>query len=130
MDGLPQYFWGIVTVTSAGEITGEVLPFPVCRVTTEGPLVVEVNKTYTFTATAHPPEAQLPITYIWWSGYDQSPIVHANGISDSVELFLTTGGWNQIFLCLKNPPMDAPLCMTIFIMIEFNNLIYIPSVSR
>jgi hypothetical protein len=65
MDDLSQYFWAIVTVTSVGEITGEVLPSPVCWVTTEGPLVVEVNKTYTFTGTAHPPEAQLPITYIW-----------------------------------------------------------------
>jgi len=101
LDDLPENFSGDVLITSTGEISGTVLPFPPCDISIEGTLIGEINTLYTFTANVYPPEALLPITYSWYE-YGKPPIIHTNGISDSVELSWTTGGWKQIFVNAKN----------------------------
>lgn len=130
MDDLPQYFRGDVLVTSTREISGIKLPFPPCGVSIEGPPFgnTNINTSYTFTATVTPDDALLPITYTWYE-YGKPPIIHTNGISDSVELTWTTGGGKQVHLNVKNSMGSIAVRILIYID-DGSGRIYFPLTIR
>lgn len=130
MDDLPKYFRGDVLVTSAGEISGNKLFFPPCGISIEGPSFgnTKIDTSYTFTATVTPEDALLPITYTWYE-YGKPPIIHTNGIRDSVELSWTKSGLKQIFLYVENAVGSVNIRILVFIDAGFGR-IYIPITIR
>jgi hypothetical protein len=128
MDGLPYYFQGSVTVTSAGEITGTKLDFPPCDISIECslefPIIGKINTPYTCTATVTPEDALKPITITWYAWNAETQDWHIIGIGDTVELSWTTGGWNQVIVIAQNS--IGSVQVRLLILNDVSNLIFIP----
>jgi hypothetical protein len=107
MDALPPYFIGDLRVTSTGEISGAVLPFPPCDLSIEcSPELQnpgEINTIYTCKATVTPPDLLLPLTIFWYewdAAQEENRII---GIGQEVALTWTTTGWHQFYVAAENP---------------------------
>ncbi|MFN8454920.1 MAG: hypothetical protein U0401_09680 [Anaerolineae bacterium] len=60
-----------------------------------------VSTTYAFTATTSPVTATTPLTYTWQAS-EQTPVIHSNGLSDTVDFNWITSGAKTITVTVNN----------------------------
>jgi len=77
------------------------LVIPPVDIILDGPDDGWINTNYTFTATVEPITTTLPLTYTWWVD-NQLPIVHANGLTDTLSLTWDTPGTQLITVTASN----------------------------
>ncbi|MFZ0547817.1 MAG: hypothetical protein WAM60_20395, partial [Candidatus Promineifilaceae bacterium] len=80
---------------------------PVTNASIEGPDSGLIQNSYTFTATANPLTATLPITYVWETA-GQSPITHTGGLTDTAAFTWNSPGEKTVSLTVSNvadPPV-------------------------
>jgi hypothetical protein len=83
-------------------------PKPVTKVNINGATVGVVDDAYTFTATASPPTATLPITFVW-QATGQPPVTHANvaAHTDTFSAVWTTPGAQGVGVTAINAGASA-----------------------
>ena len=74
---------------------------PLAGVAVAGPMTGVVQAGYTFTATASPITATVPVTYVW-QATGQSPVTNTGGLSDTVAFTWNTTGTQAITATAAN----------------------------
>ena len=100
-------FVGSVVITSnqpiiamVEEYVGRAISTPITGVAVSGPTVGQVNRSYTFTATVSPIDADTPISYAWLAEYPTMPqhFLQTSGVTTTVTMSFTTPGAKEITL--------------------------------
>jgi hypothetical protein len=86
-----------VVVTHTIEIV-----IPVTSAALEGPATGLVQSSYTFTATANPLTATLPITYLWETTGQPPMVTHSGGVTDTAVFLWPTPGQKTVTVTVSN----------------------------
>jgi hypothetical protein len=101
MDLLPSGFIGNVLVEGTGEMIGELLPFPPCDITVEGPDFWD-NRSYTFTARVSPEDVLLPLTITWYEWNSETQDWEIIGVGEEIEVSWKKGGYYVVYVIAEN----------------------------
>ncbi len=105
----------VVSATATGYVVSiESRPIALSGVSINGPTKGNLNATYSFTATAVPITASLPITYVWQAA-DQTGITHTNNSTDTISFAWNTLGVKTITVTASNRLNAVTNSMTITI---------------
>ena len=104
------------------------ISYPPLEVSLAGQAEGWINTSYTFTATVEPISTTLPLTYTWQVD-EQVPIVHTNGLTDTVDLTWDTPGTKVITVTAGNLAGSVMDTHTISITNPLYE-IYLPLVSK
>ncbi len=101
----------VVSATNAaGEVvadvhTADILPAPVTGVSVSGPARVAIDTSYTFQASARPPTATTPITYVWrvtGQAAGAYPLTRVSGLSDTLSVTWAASGTHSVSVTAWN----------------------------
>ena len=105
----------VVSATATGYVVSiESRPIALSGVSINGSTKGNLNAMYSFTATAVPITASLPITYVW-QATDQTGITHTNNSTDTISFAWNTLGVKTITVTASNRQNAVTNSMTITI---------------
>jgi CSLREA domain-containing protein len=88
-------------ICDIGSVEYLLIPIPLSDVTLDGPTSGDVGSTYSYTATATPISATLPISYSWLAA-GQAPVVHTNGLTDTASFTWDAPGSYTVTIIASN----------------------------
>lgn len=110
-------------------IRGALPVAPPGGVALDGPAAGVTQVGYTFTATAHPSTATIPLTYTW-QATDQSAAVHTGGSSDTIVIKWQTPGRKRVTVAVANAGGTVSSTYDVAISASAPNKIYLPLARR